>query len=595
MTCTPEGRARVRLVAALALMLTAPALLGSRDDAAAALARAAVAYNAGKLGVARVEVQNAVQTDPDWATAQVMRTRVLLALGDGTGAAAALQRAEADGAPADDLLHLRAHAALLMGEPHRALDYAADVPARFAAYAARIRGRAQTVLGDYAEASTEFDAAVALAPRDAVVWADLGRFRMMAGNIAGAIGAADRAVAIAPASPEVLLLKGELVRIQYGLVAAIPWFERALAIDPENVPVMIEAAATLGEAGRMRDMLAMTRRILKAEPGNPAGFYLQAVLAARAQHFDLARRLLQRTGDALAELPGAMLLGATLDMEAGNFEQAIATLQRLRTLQPENRRVLQLLGTAMWRAGDDRGAITTLAPLAESEDPGAYTLSVIGRAQENAGDGLAAASWLDRAAARRAVDRSLPPPVLDGDVLFADGRFAGAVASYRSAASINFSEPLALRLIEAFRRAGDSAAADRTVRLFLAQNPRSVMMLLHATEALEQRGNWRAAITILEGVRLRSGDRDARIHVALARNWLMAGDKRKAMAAAGRAYALLPSSAEAAASYGWVTLQAMGDARKAVELLEKAAALAPDDAAIRERLGQARTAAASNS
>src|SRR3546814_13277866 len=62
---------------------------------------------------------------------------------------------------------------------------------------------------------------------------------------------------------------------------------------------LIEDAATLGDLGRMRAMLAVTRRAIAADPAHPRAYYLQAVLAARAGRFDLARVLLPKTGGPL--------------------------------------------------------------------------------------------------------------------------------------------------------------------------------------------------------------------------------------------------------------------------------------------------------
>lgn len=574
MACRPESG--LRLIAALALVLAAPALVGAREDAAAALDRARAALNAGKLGVARAEAQHAVQDDPGSVAAHVLHARVQLALGDGVGAEAALQRAFETGAAPDDLRHLRAHAALLRGEPLRTLDLAdpAHGPQAHAAYAARMRGRAHAVLGDLAEAKAAFAQAIALTPRDAVAWADLARFHMMADDLPGAIDASDRAVAYAPTSPEILMLKGELVRTQYGLVAALPWFERALAIDPGNMPALVEAAATLGEVGRMREMLAMTRRILEADPRNPAAFYLQAVLAARAGRYDLARRLLLRTGDMLADLPGAQLLGAVLDVETGNQEQAIAALQKLRVAQPHNRRIAELLGIAMWRAGDSAGAVAVLAPLAESGDAGSYALGAIGRAYEAVGDRVGASYYLDRAAS------AVTPPA----------RAAAAVdlAGARRAASIDFSEANAFQLIAACDRAGQPAAADAVLRLFLTQNPRNPAALRLAAERFVAAGDWRAPIGILEGLQQRLGGRDAHVEALLARARLESGNAPRALAAARQAYALAPFSAETTSTYGWTLLQVSHDVRRAIELFEKAAALDPGDPLIQARLRQAR-------
>ena len=88
--------------------------------------------------------------------------------------------------------------------------------------------------------------------------------------------------------------------------------------------------------GRYNDMLGATRKALAARPGNPQALYLQAVLAARAQNYDLARSLMQRTGGAIDDLPGVLLLGGTLDYQAGAYEQAIEKWRELVGRQPMN-------------------------------------------------------------------------------------------------------------------------------------------------------------------------------------------------------------------------------------------------------------------
>ncbi|MFN4103051.1 MAG: hypothetical protein ACK4GB_01845 [Tepidimonas sp.] len=50
-------------------------------------------------------------------------------------------------------------------------------------------------------------------------------------------------------------------------------------------------------------------RAMEVRPRSPQALYLQAVLAARAQRFDLARQLLTRAGGGVGQLPGGLLLG----------------------------------------------------------------------------------------------------------------------------------------------------------------------------------------------------------------------------------------------------------------------------------------------
>lgn len=628
--------------------LAAP-VLASRSDSIDHVRKAEAALARGRPRNARIELMNAIQEDSSYAAAHLLQAKVHLELGDGIAAEAELGRAREAGIPVQRIRHLMAHALLLQNEPERALaeaDPAGMAPA-FAAYAARVRGRALVALGKSGGAAREFGLAMRIAPRDSDLWADIGRFRLTTGESAGAVEAADRAVALDPRNPDALLLKGELARTQYGLAAALPWFERVLAIDPHHVPALLAKAGTLGEMGRMRAMLAATRLALSIEDRNPTAFYLQAVLAARAGKFALARSIMQRTGGALDGQPATMLLMGAVEYQLGNIGQAIERLARLVALQPGNIKARRILGAAWWRAGDPRGAIETLRPIADLPGADSYTLTLIGRAYERQGDRRRAADYLDRAAMPSpgatpqagdpreivvlqrgvAIDPAAAGPrialiralmrggrneealghatalqranpgapaahVLAGDALAALGRFGAAAEAYRLAANISFTEPVAIRLVEGLRRAGQGAAASRALSLFLGQNPRNVAGQLLAADFMMEAGQFRRAAALLEGLRRRLGDRDAALLNNLAWAYFRTGRKAEALALAEKAYALTPANPAVSDSYGWLLLQTGGDHDRALRLLEQAAARAPHDAEVRSHLAQARALAA---
>ncbi len=634
------------LTVALAL-LAAPALAADRAAAEAAMRRAVAAFGAGDPRAARVEMQNALKADPGWGIARAMQGRIALALDDGLSAEAEFGRARRAGVPADEISAFLAHAHMLNGNADAALTELErnPPPAGQAAYAARIRAQAFAAKGDMIASEAAFEQSLAMAPKDVATWVALGRFRMDAANQAGAVAAADQAMALAPRSVDAMVLKGILVRNQYGLVASLPWFERAVEIDPEDIDALLETAATLGDLGRARDMLAMTRRALAIDGRNVRAFYLQAVLAARARNFGLARSLIQRTGDALDDLPGAMMLRAVLEIDSGSYEQAIARLDRLVSMQPDNLRVRRLLGAAEWRAGNYRDAVDALRPIADRPDADAYTLTVIGRSLEAIGERDFAAAYLDRASAPSrggtapfgandtlgalsqdaAIDRGAPARIryirgllaagrgdqalaeartlqranagtpaahiLVGDALAALGRPIEAAEAYRLAANISFNEPVALRMIDALDRGGRPAEAIATLRLFLSQNPRNVAALLLASDFFQRAGNWGESIRILEGLRARMGNRDALILNNLAWAWFRSGDAKRGLVYATHAYALAPANPAAADTFGWLLFKTGGDRRAAIELLEKARAIAPEAAGIHWHLAQAYAAA----
>jgi cellulose synthase operon protein C len=635
----------MRAALPLAVLLLA-ACSNAGDSAGTPYERGAAALADGDPRTARIELLNAIQAAPDDPKPRLLQAQVYLALKDGVAAEAELARARDLGAPLGQIYHLMAHALLLQGQPQRALAEAQLAPPEHQAYAARIAGRAFADLGDGAQAQAAFEHSLSLEPRNSETLTALARFRRGGGDLAGAMKAADAALAAKPDNVEALTLRGELTRSQYGLAAAIPWFDRALELDPDNVIALLERAATLGEIGRMKAMLADTRRALELSPGNAMAYYLQALLAARAGNFELARSLYERTRGALDDEPGAMLLASAIDYQTGAPERAITTLERLVQMQPNNAKARRLLGAAHWRTGDAQGTVETLRPLADRPDADSYSLSLIGRALQKLGQPGPASGYLARAAlprprgpgligqpvtaeqldflrqeaaaapghapaqialisallsnglGREALERARrlqagnpgapDAHVLVGDALGILGDFAGAAQEYRKAANLAFTEPTAMRMIEALERSGQSAAAAQTLALFLEQNPRNVPAQLLAASRHMQAGEWRQAAALYESLRERLGDRDAAMLNNLAWAYSELGDYERAVPIARKAWSLAPGNPATADTLGWLLFKS-GRHAEGLLLLEQASRGAPTDEDIRRHLSEARS------
>lgn len=624
------GIVAVALVAGSAWWATRPA----PADARALLVRSLAAMEAGDWHTAADEARAAAQAQPAAGIAHALLARAELELDHGAPAEAALGRAVAAGLPASRLHQLVAYARLLQGDTQGAIDEAAEAPPRYAGYAARIRARALAAEQPVAARAT-LEALVAAAPADGEAWADLARLQFTQGDLGGATRSAAAAARLLPREPRLLTLTGELVRARYGLVASLPWFEAALKRDARYHPALIEYAATLGEAGRNADMLAALRRAMLAEPGSPAPFYLQAVLAARAGKLDLAAGLIERGGG----LPGATLLSGALDYAAGRYQQAAAKWRELSAAQPMNLDVRRLLAAAMLRAGDAPGALAVLRPIAIRGDADGYSLLLAARAFEATGDRASAATYLDRAAGMRAAPAAFAPtetvatlalgaasapsdptyaiglirgllaagdaggataraqalasgapgaPAAQlalGDVLAVTGR--DAAPAYARAADLRFDEPTMLRLVDAQGRARRPREAAAALALFVAQNPQDLAAARLLGHLQVEGGAWSAAIETLEGVRRRVGNADVALLVDLSLGYAGDGESAVALRYARAAYALAPMNADAADAYG-LALAAEGRTDDARQLLDKAVALAPDDRAIaahRRQLG----------
>jgi tetratricopeptide (TPR) repeat protein len=599
-----------------------------RNSAQQSYRRGLEALRAGQPRTARIELLNAIDAAPNDGLIRIAQAETDLALGDGVAAEAELRRARALGIGADATRHLMAHAFLLQHRPDQAIAEASQAPAAYAAYAGRIRGLAAMALGDVPQATAALNAALWAAPQDSDVWTVVGRFRRSNGDLAGAIEAADKAVALNSKNVAALALRGELTRSQYGLAAALPWFDRALQVDPADVPAQVERAATLGDMGRAKEMLAGARAVLAADPKNSNGWLMLATLAARAGKYDLARALYRRTGGALDDQPAALLLAGAVDLQTGNAEQGVGRLQRLIVLQPDNAKARRLLASGQWRLGDATGTAATLLPLADRADADSYILTLMGEALAKQGDRAGASAYFARAArpkasagvlsgtvpddqlaALRAAAAANPADaptqiqlirallgrgiggealararkleadnpgapdahVLAGDAFAMAGDTRGAAEAYRRAADIAFTEPTALRLIDALRTIGDGAGAARVLSLYLRQNPDSIAALTLAGNAWLAAGDWTRAIAAYERVRGRIGDRDAALLNNLAWAYLRSGDDERALPLAARAWSLDRRNPATADTYGWLLYKSGRDRLRGLALLEQAA------------------------
>ncbi|MEJ2457201.1 MAG: tetratricopeptide repeat protein, partial [Novosphingobium sp.] len=284
--------------------------------------------------------------------------RAALTQGDGIDAEMKLRAALARGAERRDVAAWMGKAFLAQEDLDKARAWLA--PGDFApgtqADGWRALGLLEKLQGHLPASGRAYDKALKLIPDDASLWVEIGRLRYAGGQHRLAIAAARHALDLDPDNVRALQFNGQLVRDRYGLRAAIPWFERALIRDPKDVPVLLDYAATLGELGRASETVTVTRRVLELSPNNPRAYYLQAVIAARADNYELARTLLLRTGDKLDGLPGVQMLRGVVEIAAGNTGLAADALEAVLRARPDCRRAKDLLARAIYLGGQYRYA-----------------------------------------------------------------------------------------------------------------------------------------------------------------------------------------------------------------------------------------------
>jgi predicted Zn-dependent protease len=393
--------------------------------------------------------------------------------------------------------------------------------------------------GDLVRAAGLLDRALARRADDPATWVAVARLRFRGGEHLGAIEAADRALALGPDHPPALLIRALMVRDAHGHRAALPWFGAALAADPQSADGWAEFAATLGDLGEARAMLAAVRRLSDVAPEDPRVFYLQAVLAARGGNSGLARSLLARSGKAEQGVPAAMLLGAVLDLSDGNPDSAAATLETLVQRQPANPRLRELLARALLDGGRDRELVDRFAGEIEHRESSPYLLMLIARAYERLGARgraapLLARAYRDRAGAlgvltprpglpgptaalrsaaragdtrqtarllqslRRRFPASADVASLSGDAMLANGDPRAALAYYARAAKVRRPFHLARKAALAAERSGDRAASAQLLARAAEGEPENADALIALARARAQAGDWRRAGLLID-------------------------------------------------------------------------------------------------
>ena len=405
----------------------------------------------------------------------------------------------------------------------------------------RLLGEADSAMaaGALPQAGQLLDRALALEPDNPDLWVAIARLRFRGGEHLTALEAADRALELGPDHAPALLMRALMVRDAHGFADALPWFEAALAADDSYVDAWAEYAATLGDLGRNREMLAAVRELAEIAPDEPRVFYLQAVLAQRGGKPVLARSLLERSGMVGRGVPAAVLLDALISLDQGNHASAAAQLEALAARQPANRRVRALLARALLLDGREAEVITRFGAEAAEAEASPYLVMLVARAHERLGDRASAAPLLARAYATPAAApvvlaarAGLPQPTADlrrsalagnaaqarstaqglrarfpssadiaqlaGDTALASGDARGALESYALAARVRRPWPLTRKAVLAYRRAGDDVAADTLLARHVAGEPDNPAALVMLAQTLAARGEWERAALLLD-------------------------------------------------------------------------------------------------
>jgi putative PEP-CTERM system TPR-repeat lipoprotein len=360
--------------------------------------------------------------------------------------------------------------------------------------------------------------------------------------------------------------------------AAKARYEAMIAADPKNEQIYIALADLLARTGAApADVAATLQRAVAANPQSVdaritlIGFQLRARDAAAA---------LAAASDAAAALPKEpRVLDALAEAQiaAGQPRDAIETLKKSADLQPQAVRPLVRLAAVQAGAKEHEAAIETLrrAQRLAPNDAGVVRNLVAAFVQSGRHE-----EALREAKALQARDpKSAAGYALEGDVLAAQGKHAEAERAYRDGLKVDAkSGVLAVGVYSALAGAGKRAEADAFARDWSARNPQDTTLTMYLADRALRAQDYRTAAAYYQTVVATEPN-----HVIALNNLAWTGGQLgdpKALGYAERAARLAPNNAAVLDTLGML-LAARGDTDKALAHLQKARALAPNRSDIR--------------
>jgi tetratricopeptide (TPR) repeat protein len=373
--------------------------------------RAQEQRSAGSIRASVIELKNALQKEPQNASARLLLGQSFVDLGDVASAEIELKRARELGADSDRV-------SLLLGEA-RALQNRFDQVLRefpvvetaapeTKAAMIELRGRAHLALGQRVQAEEAFKAALASNEKFPDALVGLARVAATSGNIAAADDYAARAAAIAPENTKLLSFQGESAFAKKDFEAAENFYKQVLKVRKDDLTAL-NAQLGIGRAqiaaGKLKDASARLTQVLKLAPKHPEANFLRALAAYQSKEYELAKT---HAEVALAAAPShrqSMFIAGAANFALKQDETAFRHLTAFVNAVPTSVEGRKLLAALQQRMGNPAAAIQTLERgVGRSPEADAQLLTSAAAAKAQAGDRAGATKALAQASAARPED-----------------------------------------------------------------------------------------------------------------------------------------------------------------------------------------------
>jgi len=464
--------------------------------------------------------------------------------------------------------------------------------------------------GETDAAVGELQSAIELDPDESQAQIFLALLHMKEGRFDEALTVIDGVAKLLPDNPVTDNLRGAALLGKNDMEGARAAFEAALVKKKDFVPAMMNLAELDRKTGNVEAAMRRYGEIVAVNPSDTRARISMAEVAMQSGDRDAARKVLDEAISANPTDPAPRVALVELYLRTGSPDRALSAASEGILNLPDNPTMLRTLGLAQKAAGDMLGAIdtyrklTALAPqsldavklLADAQaannslDEARTTLW---RAREMAPDDIQvqvalidvelragreqdalglAKSFRERNATLAMGDK------LVGDVYARMGDFVQAAAAYDAAFAKEPNTELAVRRFDAYRRAGDADSAFGDLLAWSQANPDDTVARYALAAGYLETGRNAEAVTAYEGLIADDPENPVALN-NLAWLYLETGDPR-ARETAERAVALAPEAPAIIDTLAWILVRG-GEAQQALELLQKATTLAPQEPEIR--------------
>lgn len=527
------------------------ALSRNPDDPALLALAGDVYLRSGDADRGMAMLQRAAQLEPNRSEIKVKLATGALATGDTDLAINALEEAVklSEGVTSSDLALVGLH--LKRQEFDKALRVIDAIESKSSRNAVTLTLRASALLGkgDRAASRQAMEQALNVQPTYLPALINLARLDLQDGKPDQARKRFETLLKQDKDNLQAMLSLAELALMQHQNDQAISWLERAAAAHPKE----------------LRPRVALVRQYLhvKNDPGKALS---HAQAAAELNPEDL---------EAIA------LLGAT-QLSTGRREAALATYQRMTQQWPKV--ADGWVGQALVRQADGqiaaaRSALQNALKLQPDHLPAQSLLIKLELTDKKPQAALAIARQVQARQPQSAVGYAL-----EGDIHLQGGDLTKAISAYEQAWTRGADAATFAKLHRAYLAAGDVKRADQRLATWLTTRPRDLQVRMAAAESYLMAGHSRQAIRQYEEV-LQIAPNHALASNNLANLYHQLKDPR-ALPLAEQAVSLAPDNPVILDTLGWILVE-RGDTARGIELLGKAASLAPKSGLIRYHYGAA--------